>query len=241
MTVALSVENAGFRYRDKWALRNVSLTVEGGTFCALLGPNGAGKSTLFSLLTHLNRPREGAIYVQGCDLDSKPLAVLARLGVVFQQPTLDLETTVQNNLTYFAGLHGFHGADARKRIGLALERMDMQERAHEKVRDLNGGHRRRMELARALIHDPDVLLLDEPTVGLDHQARRDITDYAHQLAKDGKAVLWATHLVDEILDDDQVVILHQGRVLANGLSKAMADTKSLADFFLELTARQGGE
>ncbi|HKK84241.1 MAG TPA: ATP-binding cassette domain-containing protein, partial [Roseovarius sp.] len=186
----LYVQNLSYAYGAKQALRDVTFGVEPGQFCALLGPNGAGKSTLFSLLTRLFTTSQGRIEVAGHDMTKHPRAALARMGVVFQQPTLDLDLTVHRNLTYFAALHGLSGRDADARITAALERLNMAERATERTRDLNGGHRRRLEIARCLIHDPAVLLLDEPTVGLDAAARRAITDHVHDLSRnDGLTVL----------------------------------------------------
>ncbi|MCF8481284.1 MAG: ATP-binding cassette domain-containing protein [Rhodospirillum sp.] len=237
-TVALSVEDVRFHYGPKQALGGVSFTVEAGTFRALLGPNGAGKSTLFSLLTRLLVAPEGRISVAGHDLAKSPRAALARMGVVFQQPTLDLDLSVRQSLHYFAGLHGMAGKRAGVAIDAALDRLGMRERAGETVRALNGGHRRRMEIARALIHDPAVLLLDEPTVGLDAASRRAITAHVHDLAAGGMAVLWATHLVDEIKDGDRVVVLHRGLILADASAKEVAGEGSLADAFLRMTGEE---
>lgn len=217
MGEGLSVSDLFYSYGQRQALKGISLEVEPGRFCALLGPNGAGKSTLFSLLTRLFTTRQGRIEVAGFDLAKSPRAALARIGVVFQQPTLDLDLAVRRNLLYFAALHGLSGMEARKRSEEALERLGMAERADERARALNGGHRRRMEIARALIHRPSVLLLDEPTVGLDAATRVAITDHVHRLAADdGLTVLWATHLTDEVRPDDQLVILHRGQVLHDG-------------------------
>ena len=235
MSDGLTLSGVSFAYGAKQALDDVTFSVAEGRFCALLGPNGAGKSTLFSLLTRLLVCPEGRIEVAGHDLAAVPRAALARIGVVFQQTTLDLDLTVRRNLAYFAALHGLAGRDAARRIDAALDRLAMSERADEKARDLNGGHRRRAEIARALIHDPAVLLLDEPTVGLDAAARRDITAHVHDLAGGGLTVLWATHLVDEVRDDDDLVILHQGRVLATGLAGEVATGRPLADAFLDMT------
>ncbi|WP_413205963.1 ABC transporter ATP-binding protein [Rhodospirillum sp. A1_3_36] len=235
---ALSVEDVRFNYGPKQALGGVSFTVEAGTFRALLGPNGAGKSTLFSLLTRLLVAPEGRITVAGYDLAKSPRAALARMGVVFQQPTLDLDLSVRQSLHYFAGLHGMAGKRASVAIDAALDRLGMRERAAETVRALNGGHRRRMEIARALIHEPTVLLLDEPTVGLDAASRRAITAHVHDLAAAGMAVLWATHLVDEIKDGDQVVVLHRGQVLADATAKEVAGEGRLADAFLQMTGEE---
>ena len=213
----LSVKDLSYSYGARRALDGVTFEVPEGRFCALLGPNGAGKSTLFALLTRLFTTKQGSISVAGHDLSRAPRAALARIGVVFQQPTLDLDLTVRRNLLYFAALHGLSGREAAERAEAALERLGMAERAHEKARALNGGHRRRMEIARALIHRPAVLLLDEPTVGLDAATRASITDHVHRLAaEDGLTVLWATHLTDEVRPNDQLVILHKGGILSDG-------------------------
>lgn len=235
MTAGLSLQTVSYAFGAKQALRDVSFAVEPGTFCALLGPNGAGKSTLFGLLTRLFTTGQGSITVAGHDLARQPRAALARIGVVFQQPTLDLDLTVRRNLLYFAALHGLAGREAETRSMAALDRLGMAERAGELARNLNGGHRRRMEIARALIHRPAVLLLDEPTVGLDAAARFAITDHVHGLAASGLSVLWATHLTDEVRPADQLVILHRGRVLANGTAADISAGKPLSDVFLAKT------
>ena len=239
MTDGLSIAGVSYRYGTREALIDVALEVPAGRFCALLGPNGAGKSTLFALLTRLFTAPSGRIVVAGHDLSRAPLAALARMGVVFQQPTLDADLTVRRNLLYFAALHGIAGRDAEMRAAEALDRLGMAERAGEKVRALNGGHRRRMELARALIHRPAVLLLDEPTVGLDAASRAAITDHVHALAAEGMAVLWATHLTDEVRDDDDLAILHRGRMLAQGKAGDLRGDQPLREMFLRMTAEGG--
>ncbi|APX22544.1 MULTISPECIES: ABC transporter ATP-binding protein [Salipiger] len=232
---ALDVSDLGYSYGAKRALDGVSFTLAPGRFTALLGPNGAGKTTLFSLLTRLFVTREGRITVAGHDIAREPRAALSKIGVVFQQPTLDLDMSVAMNMRYFAALHGISGREARDRSERALAQLGMAERAKERVRDLNGGHRRRMEIARALIHDPEVLLLDEPTVGLDFKSRQAIVDHVHGLAEAGLTVLWATHLVDEIRDEDDVVVLHRGRVLAHDRAARLHAGRPLADVFIEMT------
>jgi len=232
----LIVNEVRHSYGSKTALDGISFSVSAGQFCALLGPNGAGKSTLFSLLTRLFVAKEGNISIAGFSLAENPRNALAKMGVVFQQPTLDLDLTVAQNMAYYAALHGLSRKVFKERSEAALSQLDMIERMHEKVRTLNGGHRRRMEIARALLHQPDVLLLDEPTVGLDAATRNSITGHVHALAKNEKiCVLWATHLVDEVDDDDQLVVLHQGRIVADGLSKDVRGKQTLADCFAELT------
>jgi ABC-2 type transport system ATP-binding protein len=229
--MALEVAGLSYAYGRKQALSDVSFQIEAGQFCALLGPNGAGKSTLFALLTRLFVARQGVIRVRGQDLARHPRAALAQMGVVFQDSTLDLDLTVARNLAYFGALQGLSRRDALLRAGAVLERLDMAERAGEKARALNGGHRRRLEIARALMHRPRLLLLDEPTAGLDARSRAGVTAHVHDLAREeGIAVLWATHLVDEVGSSDATLILHQGRLVAQG-----AAGDGLAQRFLRLT------
>lgn len=235
MTRGLQVKNLSFNYGAKLALDDVSFQVDPGTFCALLGPNGAGKSTLIALLTRLLVSPEGDISVAGHDMRRAPRKALGKLGVVFQQSTLDLNLTVRQNLAYFAALQGLPKTEIPGRIDSALDRLDMRARSEEKARALNGGHRRRTELARSLLHDPEVLLLDEPTVGLDAAARQGITDHVHELAKTGLCVLWTTHLTDEVRDSDDLVVLHKGRILHQGIAGASRGDHSLSDWFLSKT------
>lgn len=236
MTEALRVAGLSHDWGRKTALRDVSFTLAEGRFCALLGPNGAGKSTLMAVLTGLIRPQPGVVTVAGQDMARTPRPALAQIGVVYQQPTYDMDRTVAANLRYFAALHGISGRAAALRIDDALDRLGMAERAREKVSALNGGHRRRMEIARALIHRPRLLLLDEPTVGLDAPARAAITAHVHDLTQSGISVLWATHLVDELRDSDDLVLLHRGQVAAQGRVAEATGGGPLAQWFLERTA-----
>lgn len=234
--LGICVESVSYKYARRVALDDVAFRIEPGHFCALLGPNGAGKSTLFALLTRLFVTTRGRIRIAGFDLADEPRKALARLGVVFQQTTLDLDLTVRRNLRYFAALHGLGGRSAERNIDAALDRLDMRERADERARDLNGGHRRRTEIARALVHAPDILLLDEPTVGLDAASRASITDQVHSLCSDDRlTVLWATHLVDEVRPEDGLVVLHRGRVLLQDLAGRVAHDAPLSEAFLAMT------
>jgi ABC-2 type transport system ATP-binding protein len=236
--LALAVEEVSKSYGAVKALDGVSLHVARGEFVALLGPNGAGKSTLFQLLTGLFVPDAGRIEVAGFDMRHQARKALARLGVVFQQPTLDLDLSVVANLRFHARLHGM-GRGARARIGAELERIGLTERAKDRARALSGGNRRRVELARALLHDPVVLLMDEPTVGLDPASREQLVAYVHSLCtKRGVGVLWATHLVDEAESADRVIILHKGHWIASGTAAELRERtgqRSLRDAFLDLT------
>jgi ABC-2 type transport system ATP-binding protein len=242
MSAILSIEAVSHRYGAKQALDNVSFEVEKGSFALLLGPNGAGKSTLYTLLTQLLPLQAGRISIAGHDISVAPRAALAGLGIVFQSQTLDLDLSVEQNLRYFARLRGMGARDAGRRIDGQLERLGLAERRREKVRALNGGHRRRLEIARALLHEPEVLLLDEPTVGLDIPTRQRIVDDVHDLAADGRStVLWATHLIDEARAGDRIVLLHQGSVRTQGEARALLDEHDcddLATLFNKLTERR---
>ncbi|MBH0238287.1 ABC transporter ATP-binding protein [Methylobrevis albus] len=239
--VALAVAGLSHAYGERRALDDVSFEMRAGRFTALLGPNGAGKSTLFALITRLFDTRAGAITIAGRDLSSTGAAALAPLGVVFQQTTLDLDLTVRQNLRYFARLRGMSIRDADKRIDEELDRLEMRERLKEKVRNLNGGHRRRVEIARALLHDPRVVLLDEATVGLDVPSRKSIVAHVHELARDrGIAILWATHLIDEILPGDDLIVLHKGRIIESGGVSDVVARSGAADLdaaFAQLTRK----
>lgn len=227
---ALNVDGVSYNYGAKQALENVSFTVEPGQFVALLGPNGAGKSTLFSLITRLFDTGVGSIEIAGKSLSKYGSRALAPLGVVFQAPTLDLDLSVKQNLYYFASLRGLSRKEADKRMMVALEALDMAERVNEKVRLLNGGHRRRVEIARSILHDPSLLLLDEPTVGLDSPTRRAIVSHIHDLAREKNiAVLWATHLFDEVEPTDNLLVLHQGRIIKAGNAGEIASSHGDGD------------
>lgn len=214
---SLEISNVSYAYGPKTALHDVTFTVRSGRFTALIGLNGAGKSTLVALVSALCTPQHGEITVLGRPLGRDPRPALAQMGIVFQQQTLDLDLTVRQNMLYFAQLHGMSGKTAQARIDSSLAYMGLAGRESEKVRKLNGGHRRRLEIARALLHEPRFLLLDEPTVGLDIPTRSELISHVHALcAERDVAVLWATHLVDEVWPEDELVVLHEGRVLASG-------------------------
>jgi ABC-2 type transport system ATP-binding protein len=221
-------------------LRDVSFAVEPRTFTVLLGLNGAGKTTLVSLVTGLYHARSGDIRVFGRSLRREPLAALARMGVVFQAPSLDLDLTVAENLRYHAALHGLPRADAKARAEDELGRLGVLDRAGDKVRALSGGLRRRVEIARALLHRPQLLLCDEATVGLDAAMRRDMLAHVRALCRErGLSVVWATHLIDEVEEADATVVLHRGAVLWSGVAgelPAHVGTATVTEAFLAMTA-----
>lgn len=238
-TPALIIKGLSHAYGARKALDNVSFTVAPGSFTVLLGLNGAGKSTLFSLVTRLYAAREGEIDIFGANVMRQPGDALRQLGVVFQARTLDLELSLMQNLIYHAALHGLGPFEARARGAIALARAGLADRANDKARALSGGQMRRVEIARALLHAPKLLLLDEPTVGLDIKARAELLVLVRQLVRDQKlGVLWTTHLIDEVANDDQVVILHRGKVLATGRAADIVTqygASSIGDAFTRIT------
>jgi ABC-2 type transport system ATP-binding protein len=215
---ALEIDCVSHRYGARVALKDVSLAVRQSSFTVLLGLNGAGKSTLFSLITRLYAIRSGHIRIFGHDVGREPGAALSRLGVVFQSRALDIDISVRQNLMYHAALHGIASKRAGELIAQVLDRVAMADRSLDRVGNLSIGQMRRIEIARALLHRPRLLLLDEPTVGLDIKARADILDHVRRLSEvEGIGVLWATHLIDEAGAGDDVVVLHKGSVLAHGM------------------------
>ena len=238
---ALAVRNVSHAYGSRQALQDVSLTVPRSRFTALLGLNGAGKTTLFSLITRLYDTRHGTIEVLGHRVSREPGKALRLLGVVFQARTLDLDLSVMDNLLYHAALHGIGSREARQRALAALQEIELVDRARETVRRLSGGQMRRVEIARALLHRPQVLVLDEPTVGLDVASRSAILRHVRSLVRErGVAVLWATHLLDEVAADDAVVVLHRGQVLAAGNVLDVVASAGAVDMRSAFIALTGG-
>lgn len=214
---ALCISNLSYHYGENTALDNLSFSIEKGQFFGLLGPNGAGKSTLLSLLTRLLKPAQGSIEVFSRPLAKHPNAIMAEVGVVFQQTTLDLDLSVLQNLSYHGALHGLSPRLSYQRADEELSRFGLQDKRHCRVRELNGGHRRRLELARAMLHRPRLLLLDEPTSGLDVAARKSLNRHVRALcAEKNIAALWTTHLIEELHEDDSLLILNRGRACAQG-------------------------
>ena len=211
------------RYGSRAALDGLSLSLQPGCFAALLGPNGAGKSTLFQVLTGLFAADAGEVRVDGHNLRGGAVAALRHIGVVFQAMSLDLDLSVARNLRFHADLHGLPRALASQRIAADCEAAGLTQDLDRAVRELSGGNRRKVELVRALLHRPGLLLMDEPTVGLDPKSRRDLRQRLHDdVRARGSSVLWATHLVEEAEAADRVLVLHKGKLLADGTPAAVA-------------------
>jgi len=226
----LDVQSLNFSYGQNRALDAVSVQVPAGRFVALLGANGAGKTTLFSIVTALYAAHGGSVAVMGHDLRSRTLKALAGMGVVFQRTTLDMDLTVSQNLRYAAALQGIRRVDTSNRINEGFQRHGLTEFANRKISSLSGGQRRRVELARALLHKPGLLLLDEPTVGLDLQSRIDFVKHVKTLCHEqGSGVLWATHLMDELAVSDLAYVLDHGQIVAHGEVRQLLLTHGAAD------------
>ena len=238
---ALDVVQVSHRYGARGALTEVSLRVEPASFTVLLGLNGAGKSTLFSLVTRLYATQQGRISIYGHDISQQTSAALSQLGIVFQSRALDADISVLQNLIYHAALHGIGRREAVARSSVVLQRVGLADRISERVNRLSGGQIRRVEIARALLHRPRLLLLDEPTVGLDVNARASILSHVRGLlTEEGVGVLWATHLIDEAARGDDVAILHEGRILAQGKLNdivAASGEKDMGGAFAKLVGR----
>ncbi len=224
----LAVRGLTKRYGERIALNRLSFELAGGSFVTLLGPNGAGKSTLFQVLTGLFAADEGDVMVAGLSMRSNVRRALTHIGVVFQQQSLDLDLSVARNLQFQADLQGLPPAVASQRITEECQRYGLGGELGRTVRELSGGNRRKVELVRALLHRPALLLMDEATVGLDPKSRRDLLQGLHEEVRQrGVTVLWATHLVPEAESADRVLVLHQGELLCDGTPA-------------EVTARLGG-
>jgi ABC-2 type transport system ATP-binding protein len=213
----ISVQNLVHRYEDRTALNGVSFEVRPAELFGLLGPNGSGKTTLFRILSTLMIPTAGRALVMGHDAAKDSSSVRRQIGVVFQAQSVDQKLTAYENLWHQGHLYGLRGAALQKRVGEILARVGLADRAKEQVGTFSGGMQRRVELAKGLLHHPSVLLLDEPTTGLDPGARRDLWQYLQILRdEEGVSVLVTTHLMEEAERCDRLAILNEGNLVALG-------------------------
>ena len=213
----IQVENLSHQYGDRVALSGISFTVRKGEIFGVLGPNGGGKSTLFRILSTMMVPTGGRAVIAGHDVARDPAGVRREIGVVFQTQSLDKALTVEENLRSQGHLHGLKGADLRNRMEQAMERLGLTDRRKDLVETLSGGLRRRVEIAKALLHAPKVLLMDEASTGLDPAARRDLTRHVETLRdQEGVTILLTSHILEEADRCDQLVLLHHGKIVAHG-------------------------
>ena len=218
----ISVQNLVHRYENRTALNGVSFDVRPAELFGLLGPNGSGKTTIFRILSTLMIPTAGRAVVMGCDAAQDPAALRRQIGVVFQAKSVDPKLTAYENLWHQGHLYGLRGAALKKRVGEILARVGLADRAKERVETFSGGMQRRIELAKGLLHHPGVLLLDEPTTGLDPGARRDLWQYL-QILRDEEhvSVLVTTHLMEEAERCDRLAIMNEGNLVALGTPSAL--------------------
>jgi ABC-2 type transport system ATP-binding protein len=214
---AIRIAGLAHRYGDRQALRGIDLDIARGEVFGVLGPNGGGKTTLFKVLATLVPPQAGRVTVLDEDAARAPERVRRRLGVVFQHPALDAKLTVLENLRCHAALYGLAAGDARRRAADLLSRLGLADRGGDLVESLSGGLARRVELAKGLLHGPELVLLDEPSTGLDPGARRDFFEYLRHLRdRDGVTVVLTTHYMEEADRCDRVGFVHQGKLVAVG-------------------------
>lgn len=217
MIFPIEVENLSHAYSNRSALADVSFRINTGEIFAFLGPNGSGKTTLFKILTTLIPAQCGEVTLFGCNLASKSSRVREHLGVVFQHPSLDQKLTVAENLQHHAHLYGIWGADLKRRSREVLDQLQLNTRAGDLVETLSGGLRRRVEIAKTLLHQPKLLLLDEPSTGLDPIARRNLFESLNDLReKAGVTIVLTTHILAEAESCDRVGILNSGELVAIG-------------------------
>lgn len=235
---ALEFKNISFSYDTKEVLKNISFCIKEGSFFVLLGLNGAGKSTIFSLATRLLKLQNGEIHINNFSIKNYSNA-LKDIGIVFQEPTLDLDLTVRQNLYYYGSLKGLDFNETIKSIEDEIKKLELEDVLDKTVRNLNGGHRRRVEIVRALINKPKLLLLDEATVGLDLKSRFDILSYVKELVKTKNiSILWITHLFDEVDENDDISIIKDGEIIESGIAKDIVNKHNkdnLVDTFSYLT------
>ncbi len=222
---AIEIRGLSHSYGTRAALQDVSFQVARGTIFGLLGPNGGGKTTLFRILSTLLPPQTGTVQILGDDVASSPHQIRRRIGVVFQAQSVDRQLTLLENLRHQGHLYGFRGKALRKRAEAMLARLGLADRKNDRAETLSGGLRRRLELAKGLLHQPEVLLLDEPSTGLDASARRDLRLYLRQLREEfGVTILLTTHFMDEAEACDCLGILDRGRLVALDSPAALKET-----------------
>lgn len=221
---AVSIENVSHFYGKRQALADVSLSIDPGEIFVFLGPNGGGKSTLFRLLSTLMPLRHGSISIYGRTVTAHQHEVRQQIGVVFQMPSLDKKLTVLENIDQQAALYGVAGQTLRERTSVLLEKLELTDRQNDVTEDLSGGLRRRVELAKGMLHSPKVLLLDEPSTGLDPAARQAMWRYLEFLRRDqGVTIVLTSHLLEEAEKADRIAILDQGRLVALDTPDALKD------------------
>lgn len=214
---AIEVKGLDKKFKEIHAVRGINFEVKRGEIFSLLGPNGAGKTTTISMLATLLQPTAGDAFVMGHSVIKEPMEVKRSIGVVPQDLALYEDLTARENLNFWGRMYGLRGSDLKKRVNEVLEIIGLEERQKGTVEKFSGGMKRRVNIGIALLHQPDVIILDEPTVGIDPQSRRHILDNVIALNKEGKTVLYTTHYMEEAQElSDQIAIMDQGKIIACG-------------------------
>lgn len=228
MENVIQVENLVKQYRksDKAAVNDISFNVREGEFFAFLGPNGAGKSTIISILTTILSKSSGSVYIAGCDLERDAKKIRSNIGIIFQEPSLDLELTAEENIRVHVSIYGTYGfrpfykmmpKEYKQRIEELSEIVGLKENLFKKLKTFSGGMKRKLELIRGLMHNPKVLFLDEPTQGLDATSRRSLWKYLHKLRiEENITIFLTTHYLEEAEDADRICIINKGRIVMVG-------------------------
>jgi ABC-2 type transport system ATP-binding protein len=232
MSSIIQVQNVSFSYKaPKKALDGISFEVNQNQTVGLLGPNGGGKSTLFKIISSLIRTYEGEVIIDGLGQKKNLAATLAKLGVVFQSPSLDKKLTVQENLLYQANLYGFSNQSIKPRMEMLLETLSVSDRRNDLVGDLSGGLARRVEIVKSLLHSPSILLLDEPSTGLDIAVRSELWKMLKQIQQNQNlTILLTTHFVEEANSCDQIVLLNEGKIVSSGTPERLKQELSFKSF-----------
>lgn len=239
----IELKNVTKKFKDLIAVSDVSLKVEKGDVFAFLGPNGAGKSTTIKMLTTILQPTSGEIFLDGHNVKENPHATRKSFGIVFQDPSLDNELTAYENMQFHAILYGVPKSVYEGRITKLLEMVDMNDRRNSFVKTFSGGMKRRLEIARGLLHTPKVLFLDEPTIGLDPQTRNHIWTYIKKLNKEeGVTVFFTTHHMEEVERyGNTIAIIDHGKIIAQGTPdeiRKKSNAQNIEDAFINLTGKE---
>lgn len=239
-TPALEIKNLTKKYGNKLAVDNISLTIKKGSFFGLLGPNGAGKSTTISCITGIAEPTSGQILIDGTDVVKEYKLARTKVGLSPQEFNVDIFATPEQLMDFMGGYYGIRSEERKKRINELIERFDLEEHRNVKFQKLSGGLKRRVMLGRALIHTPDLLILDEPTAGVDVAQRHDLWKYLQEMNAGGKTIILTSHYLEEIqhLCND-IAIINHGRIIAEGTKEEfMKEGKSVEQTYLEIIRNQ---
>jgi ABC-2 type transport system ATP-binding protein len=239
----IEVKNLVKKFDDITAVDDISFNVEKGIIFAFLGPNGAGKTTTIKIFTTLLQPTSGKVLVNGFDPTINPDAVRRSFGIIFQDPSLDDELTAWENLEFHGVLYGVPKKIRRERIDELLEIVELKKRRNDLVKEFSGGMKRRLEIARGLLHHPKIIFLDEPTLGLDPQTRNHLWNYIQDMnQKEGITIFFSTHYMEEADKmADRIAIIDNGKIVANGTTQELkkeTDSETLEEAFLKLTGKQ---